>query len=108
MKVRNMREVYWLDANASATKTTENVTPTTDIIELAMVDISACAPVAPAPNRRGHCSSKRALVIESASIMTAAKTMHTATITDGKNQKLDHRTFQIRLVQFIIRSIPNG
>ena len=59
MKFRRMREVYWLEASASVTNTIENVTPTTVIIEPAIVDNTPRAPAALAPNRRGqrdiHC-----------------------------------------------------
>jgi hypothetical protein len=54
MKFRRMRDVYWLEASANTTKIIENVTPTTVIIEPAIVDIIPRAPSAPAPNRRGH------------------------------------------------------
>jgi hypothetical protein len=54
MKFRRMREVYWLEAIASTTRIIENVTPTTVIIEPAIVAIIPRAPSAPAPNRRGH------------------------------------------------------
>lgn len=59
MKFRRMREVYWLETSASVTNTIENVTPTTVIIEPAIVDNTPRAPAALAPNRRGqraiHC-----------------------------------------------------
>ncbi len=44
MKFRNMREVYWLEASASVTSVIENVTPTTVIIEPAIVDNISRAP----------------------------------------------------------------
>lgn len=37
MKLRRMRDVYWLAANASATNVIENVTPMTVIVEPAIV-----------------------------------------------------------------------
>ena len=61
MKFRRMREVYWLEASASVTKVIENVTPTTVIIEPAIVDNIPRAPSAPAPNRRGQRASHRSL-----------------------------------------------
>ena len=38
MKFRRMREVYWLEASASASRVMENVMPITVIIEPASVD----------------------------------------------------------------------
>ncbi len=46
MKLRRMREVYWPDASASVTRVIENVTPTTLIIEPAIVDNIPRAPAA--------------------------------------------------------------
>ncbi|HUS98613.1 MAG TPA: hypothetical protein VMX97_17955, partial [Hyphomicrobiaceae bacterium] len=94
MKFRRMREVYWLEASASTTKIMENVTPTTDIIEPAIVDIIPRAPSAPAPNRRGHRASHRSLPADSASINAAARATLNTTISEGINQKLDRRSFQ--------------
>jgi hypothetical protein len=54
VKFRRMRDVYWLEAIANTTKIIENVTPTTVIIEPAIVDIIPRAPSAPDPNRSGH------------------------------------------------------
>ena len=44
MKFRRMREVYWLEAKASATKVIENVIPMRDIMEPARVANSWRAP----------------------------------------------------------------
>ena len=91
MKFRRMREVYWLEASASATNVMENVTPITDIIEPAIVDNISREPAAPAPNRRGHWANHRSLPAESASTKTTAKTILNMTITKGTNQKLDRK-----------------
>jgi len=96
-----MREVYWLEAIASTIRTIENVTPTTVIMEPAIVDIIPRAPSAPAPNSRGHCASHRWLTAESASIKTAARTMLAITISEGMNQKLDRRLLQSCLNLFM-------
>ena len=97
MKLRRMREVYWLDASASATRVMENVMPITVIIEPASVDNNWRAPSGPAPNRRGHWVSQRLPPLESVSIKATAKTTLAATITDGMNQKLERRSLQICL-----------
>ncbi len=94
MKFRRMRDVYWLDARVSTTKIMENVTPTTVIIEPAIVDIIPRAPSAPAPNRRGHWLSHRSLSEEAASINTTARAMLTKTISEGMNQRLDRILIQ--------------
>ena len=97
MKLRRMREVYWLEASASVTKVIENVTPTTVIIEPAIVDNISRAPSALEPNRRGQRASHWALPVVCASIKTIARTMLPATISEGTNQKLDGRALQYRL-----------
>ena len=101
MKFRRMREVYWLEASASTTRVMENVTPTTVIIEPAIVDIIPRAPSAPAPNRRGHWASHRSLPAESASINATARAMLNTTISEGINQKLDRRLLQSCLNLFM-------
>ena len=97
MKLRRMREVYWLDASASATKVMENVMPITVIIEPASVDNSSRAPSDPTPNRPGHWASQRSPMAESVSIKATAKTILAATISEGINQKLERRSLQICL-----------
>jgi hypothetical protein len=101
MKFRRMREVYWLEASANATRIMENVTPMTDIIEPASVDNIWRAPSAPTPNKRGHWASQRSLQAESASINAVAKTTLPRTISEGKNQKLDRRLLQSCLNLFM-------
>lgn len=101
MKFRSMRDVYWLEASTSTTKIIENVTPTTFIIEPAIVDIIPRAPSAPAPNRRGHRFSQRSLPAESASIKATAKAMLTTTISKGRSQRLDRRLLQSCLSLFM-------
>ena len=59
MKLRKMREVYWLEANANASRVMETVMPITDIIEPASVDSISRAPSTPTPNIRGHWASHR-------------------------------------------------
>ena len=88
VKFRRIREVYWLEAKASVTRVIENVTPTTVIIEPAIVESIPRAPSAPAPNMRGQRVSQRSLPLESISISTTARRMLTATISEGTNQKL--------------------
>ena len=104
MKFRRMREVYWLEASASVIKVIENVTPTTVIIEPAMVASIPRAPAAPAPNRRGQSAIQSRLPAESASIKPTARTMLNATISDGRNQKLARRLLQRCLSLFMGRS----
>jgi hypothetical protein len=92
MKLPRTREVYWLDASASVTRVIENVTPTTVIIELAIVESICRAPSAPTPNSRGQRVRVSFPTAESASIAAAASTMLIATIKEGMNQKLDLRS----------------
>ena len=101
MKFRRMREVYWLEAIANTINTIEKVTPTTVIMEPAMVDIMPRAPSAPAPNSRGHRANHCSLTAESAPIKTAARPMLARTIIDGINQKLDRRLLQSCLNLFM-------
>ena len=103
MKFRRMREVYWLEASASVIKVIENVTPTTVIIEPAIVANIPRAPAAPAPNRRGQSAIHVSLPEESASIKPTARTMLNATISDGTNQKLARRLLQNCLSLFMGR-----
>ena len=104
MKFRKMREVYWLEAIASTIKTIENVTPTTVIMEPAIVDIIPRAPAAPTPNSCGHCASHWSLTADSASIKIAARVMLTTTITEGRSQKLDRSLLQNCLNLFMDRA----
>src|SRR5664280_181673 len=97
MKFRRMRDVYWLEARASVTRVIENVTPTTVIIEPAIVDNMPRAPAAPEPNRRGQRAIHGLLPLESIAIDATASTMLTATITEGMNQKLPRRPLHSRL-----------
>src|SRR5665647_143683 len=106
MKFRRMREVYWLEASASTTRIMENVTPTTDIIEPAIVDIIPRAPSAPAPNRRGHRASHRWIPAESAAIKAAASPTLAMIINEGMNQKLDRRSLKSCLNLFMGRIPP--
>ena len=101
MKFRRIREVYWLEAKASVTRVMENVTPTTVIIEPAIVDNIPRAPSALTPNRRGQRASHCPLQLESTSINATAKTMLNARITEGTNQKLARRLPRIRLILFM-------
>jgi hypothetical protein len=91
MKFRRMREVYWLEASVRVTRVMENVTPTTVIIEPAMVASIPRAPAAPAPKRRGQSAIQSWLPEESTSIRPRARTVLNATINDGRNQKLSRR-----------------
>jgi hypothetical protein len=91
MKFRRMREVYWLEASAKVTRVIEKVTPTTLIMEPAMVVSIPRAPAAPAPKRRGQSSIQSQLPDESTSIRAAARTELKVTINDGRNQKLARR-----------------
>src|SRR5688500_10247891 len=87
MKLLTTRDVYWLEASERATRVIEKVMPTTVIIELAIVDSISRAPSAPAPNSRGHlCNISGGRLT---SIRHTASTMLLATISDGRNQKLD-------------------
>ena len=104
MKFRKMREVYWLEAIDNTIKTIENVTPTTVIMEPAIVDNIPRAPSALAPNRSGQRASHRSLPLEPASTKATARAMLTATISEGTNQKLDRRLLQICLSLFMVRS----
>ena len=104
MKFRRTREVYWFDASASTTKVIENVTPTTVIIEPAIVESIPRAPAAPAPKRRGQRLIHCWLPVESASIKATASKMPSPIISDGKNQKLSRKTLQIRLSLFKVRA----
>src|SRR5689334_20352051 len=88
MKLRRMREVYWLEANASVTRVMEKVTPTTVIIEPAIVDSIPRAPEAPAPKKRGQRASQSAFAWVSTLIKPTASAMLAATMSDGRNQKL--------------------
>jgi hypothetical protein len=83
-------------------KTIENVTPTTVIIDPAIVDNIPRAPSAPTPNRRGQRDSHCSLPMKSASIKAVARAMLTATIIAGTNQKLARRLLQSRLSLFMI------
>jgi hypothetical protein len=69
----------------------EKVTPTTVIIELAIVESIWRDPSAPAPNRRGQLVNVSLLMAESALIKLIARAMLPATISEGVNQKLDRR-----------------
>ncbi len=93
--------MYWLEASASVTKIIENVIPTTVIIEPAIVDNIPRAPSALAPNTRGQRASHCSIPVESNSINAAARTMLTATISEGTNQKLECRLLQSRFSLFI-------
>ena len=105
MKFRRMREVYWLEAIASATRVIENVTPTTDIMEPAMVESIPRPPAAPAPNRRGHLASNLSPTKRSTSIRAMASTMLPATINEGRNHRLERRSLQSCLNLFMNRVI---
>ncbi len=101
MKFRRMREVYWLEAKASATKVIEKVMPMRDIIEPARVANSWRAPSAPTPKRRGHRASQRSPHTASASISTSAATMPSTTASEGTNQKLDRASLKSCLNLFM-------
>ena len=58
MKLRSTREVYCVEACASATMVIENTTPATVIIEAAIVDIRSRAPLASIAKTFGQCSSR--------------------------------------------------
>jgi len=68
-------------------KVIENVTPTTVIIEPAIVDNIPRAPSALAPNRRGQRASHWALPVECASTKAIARVMLPATISVGTKPK---------------------
>ncbi len=108
MKFRRMREEYWLEASASATNVIENVTPTTDIIEPAIVESIPRAPSAPAPKRRGHRDSHMSITEESASIRATASTALPATISEGRNQRLERTMLQSCLILFMRHPPGNG
>ena len=57
MKLRKTFDVYWLDANDSATMVMEKTTPATVIIEPAIAESMAREPSAPEPKRRGQARS---------------------------------------------------
>ena len=103
MKFRRMREVYWLEASASVTRVIENVTPTTVIIEPAIVDSIPRAPSAPAPNMRGQRASHR-----SAPGGIHFDQRHREDNAGGdnqrrRNQKLVRRLLQNRLSLFMVQ-----
>ena len=102
MKFRRMREVYWLEASASVIKVIENVTPTTVIIEPAIVDRIPRAPSAPTPNRRGQPDSHCLPPLESTSIKANATPMLAVIISAGTNQKLERRLLQNCLSLFMV------
>ena len=112
IKVRRMREVYWLEANASATNVMENVTPMTVTIEPAIVANNWRAPSGVAPNRRGHWASHRSLPAESVATKATASATLTVTINVGMNQKLDRRVLQsclnLCMVQLLAFSSAGG
>jgi hypothetical protein len=89
MKLRSIREEYWLDACDNATIMIEKVTPATVIIELAIDDNIPREPSAPAPNRRGKSTSRVPLRRESISTSTAAQIADAITMSVGRNHKLD-------------------
>ena len=91
MKLRRIRDVYWLEASASVTSVMENVIPTTVIIEPAIVDSMPRAPAAPEPKRRGQRASQSWPAEASTSINPRARLMLAATISEGMNQKLARR-----------------
>src|SRR5688572_18540441 len=91
MKLRSIREVYWLDASARVTSVIEKVTPTTVIIEPAIVESTSRAPPAPEPKTRGHRSIHGRACPESSSIKPRASAMLAAKISEGTNQKLLRR-----------------
>ncbi len=71
--------------------------PTTDIIELAIVESIPRDPSAPAPNSLGNRMRDSLSITVLASINAIATTPERTTITDGTNQKLELHLLQIRL-----------
>lgn len=100
MKFRRTRDEYWLEVSDSATSVMENVIPTTDIIELAIVESIPRDPSAPAPNSLGNRMRDSALNIVLAWINPIASTAEKTTMVDGTNQKLEVYTLHSRLIMF--------
>src|SRR5665811_1650188 len=94
MKFLRIREVYWLEASVRATRVIENVTPTTVIIEPAIVDNISREPSALAPNRCGQRASHCVIAVECNLTNAIARAMLNARISEGTNQKLDRRLLQ--------------
>jgi hypothetical protein len=88
MKLRSTRGEYWLAVSDSATMVTENTTPATVIMDVAMADSIPRAPPAPAPNRRGQscASSMSSSGCSSTSTSAAATPIRTSTL--GTSQRL--------------------
>ncbi len=88
MKLRSTRDEYWPAARVSATSVIEKVTPTTVIIEPAMVDRMARAPSASGPIEAatGRCSSTS----------SRARPSAPDAMISGTNQKLWSRRSQMR------------
>ncbi len=110
MKFLRIREVYWLEASTRATRVIENVTPTTVIIEPAIVDNIWREPSALAPNRCGQRASHCEFAVECTLTNAIARAMLNARISEGTNQKLDRRLLQscfslfIAYLHFLLRT----
>ena len=95
MKLRRMRDEYWLAASARVTVVMEKVTPATVIMEPAMAVSSPREPSAPAPKSRGHASARAPRLSTSSSVNTTARATLMATRTVGTNQRLVRRASMI-------------
>ena len=94
MKLRSTRGEYWLAVSDSATIVTENTTPATVIIEVAMAESMPRAPSAPAPNSRGQSSASCRPTMGSSSMSKSATATPAITISPGTNQRLPSRSSQ--------------
>src|SRR5690606_13637215 len=91
MKLRSTREVYWLEACASAAMVIENTTPATVIMEPAMIASSSRAPSASEANSHGQRLPGISPRCASNATSATASTMEASTISAGRNQKLARR-----------------
>ena len=107
MKLRNTREVYWLEASDSATIVTEKTTPATVIIDPAIAESMPREPAAPAPNRRGHVASTSRLTSISISTSSSASNTATRTTSAGSAQNRS-RIAAHRFSSFLIMRAASG